>query len=175
MVGLLIAGGIIILVLLIMLFSRSGKQVPAPPPPAPQAAAPATPPAPGATAPAPTPAAQPASVKEQLQAALSKMREARLKKDIALLMSCYSASFPDLEDKRSEAVKAWENYDYTNMVFTIDSVEPMDADNVNATVTWYVDLKSRSTGELISATQTFKVRFAKELGQWRIRSLEETE
>ena len=51
-------------------------------------------------------------------------------------MSCYSASFPDLEDKRAEALKAWENYDYTNMVFTIDAVEPLDADNVNATVTW---------------------------------------
>jgi len=172
MVGLLIAGGIIILVLLIMLFSRSSTQVQAPSPAAPKAAAPA---APGATAPAPTPGAQPATVKDQIQAALSKMREARLNKDIALLMSCYSATFPDLEDKRTEAQKAWENYDYSNMVFTIDSIQPLDADNVKAKVTWYVDLKNRSTGELISATQTFQVRFAKELGQWRIRSLEESE
>ncbi|MFZ5453533.1 MAG: double zinc ribbon domain-containing protein [Thermodesulfobacteriota bacterium] len=178
MVGLLIAGGIIILVLLVMLISRGTRTAPPASPPAPPAAAPATPaapPAPGATAPAPGAEAQPSNIKEQLQKVLSQMREARLKKDIVLLMNCYSATFPDLEEKRAEALKSWENYDYTNLVFTIDSVEPLDADNINAKVTWYVDFKNRSTGELISATQTFQVRFARELGQWRIRSLEETE
>jgi hypothetical protein len=110
-----------------------------------------------------------------LQGILAKMREARLNKDIILLMNCYSLTYPDVENKRREALKAWDNYDYTNMVFTIDEVQPLDADNANAKVTWYVDLRNRRTGELISSTQTFQVRFAKELGQWRIRSLEEAE
>jgi len=192
MVGLLIGGAIIIIVLLIMLFSGGEKpapptlstapkvEAPAPPaaPPAPPATAPAppaAPPSPPAAAPAPAPEAKPAGLTEQLQGALTKMREGQLKKDIILLMSCYSLTFPDLEEKRRETLKAWEKYDYTNMVFTIDSVQPLDADNATAKVTWYLDFKNRSTGELISATQTFQVRFAKELGQWRIRSLEETE
>jgi len=177
-VGLLIAGGVIILLLLILVFTRTEKPAPPALPTPPKAEAPAppaAPPAPPAAAPAPEPAAQPASLKEQLQSVLAKMREARLKKDIIQLMDCYSRTFPDLDDKRREALKAWENYDYTNMVFTIDEVQPLDADNATTTVTWYVDLKNRRTGELISTTQSFKVRFAKELGQWRIRTLEETE
>jgi hypothetical protein len=177
-IGLLVAAGVIILLLLILVFTRTDKTAPPAPQPPPKAEAPAppaAPPAPPAAAPAPAPEAQPPGLKEQLQGVLAKMREARLKKDIILLMDCYSLTFPDVEDKRRETLKAWENYDYTNMVFTIDEVQPLDADNANATVTWYVDLKNRRTGELISSTQTFKVRFAKELGQWRIRTLEETE
>ncbi|MBI4644389.1 MAG: zinc ribbon domain-containing protein [Deltaproteobacteria bacterium] len=173
-VGLLVAAGVIILLLLILVFTRTEKPAPLTPPPPPKAEAPAPPAAPPAP-PAAAPEVQPPSLKEQLQTTLAKMREARLKKDIILLMDCYSRTFPDLDEKRREALKAWENYDYTNMVFTIDEVQPLDADNANATVTWYVDLKNRRTGELISSTQTFKVRFAKELGQWRIRTLEEAE
>lgn len=180
-VGLLVGAGIIILFLLIMVFTRADKPSapPAPAPPKAEAPAPpAAPPAPPAAAPAPAtpaPEAQPASLKDQLQGVLAKMREARLNKDIILLMNSYSLTYPDLEKKRRETLTSWENYDYTNMVFTLDEIQPLDADNANAKITWYVDLKNRRTGELISATQTFQVRFAKELGQWRIRSLEEIE
>ncbi len=191
LIGLLIAAGVIIIILLVIVFTR--KEAPTPPPappkaeaPAPPAAPPAPPkaeaPAPPAAAPAPAPAApapaaeaQAPSLKEQLQAVLAKMREARMNKNIIQLMNCYSVTFPDLEEKRRETLKSWENYDYTNMVFTVDEVQPLDQDNANAKVTWYVDLRNRRTGELISSTQTFQVRFAKELGQWRIRSLEEIE
>jgi hypothetical protein len=183
LIGLLIGAGIIILILLIVIFTRTQTPAPKAPPPAPKAAAPAppaAPPAPTAAAPAPAPPgpapeAQAAILKEQLQGVLANMRQARLNKDIIQLMNCYSVTYPDLEDKRSDALKSWENYDYTNMVFTIDEVQPLDADNANAQVTWYVDLKNRRTGELISTTQSYQVRFAKELGQWRIRAVEETE
>jgi hypothetical protein len=110
-----------------------------------------------------------------LQAVLASMREARLSKNIIQLMNCYSVTFPDLEEKRRETLKSWENYDYTNMVFTIDELQPLDAENSKTTITWYVDFKNRRTGELVSSTQTFQVRFAKELGQWRIRAVDETE
>jgi len=176
LIGLLIGAGAIILILLIVLFTRTETPTPTPAPPAPKAEAPAPPAAaPAPAPPAPAPEAQTPSLKEQLQSVLANMREARLNKNIIQLMNCYSLTFPDLEEKRRETLKAWENYDYTNMVFTIDDVQPLDADNANATITWYVDFKNRRTGELVSSTQTFQVRFAKELGQWRIRSLEEIE
>jgi len=106
---------------------------------------------------------------------LISMRDARLNKNIIQLMNCYSVTFPGLEAKRQETLKSWEIYDYTNMVFTIDETQSLDADNANAKVTWYVDFKNRRTGEFLSSTQSYQVRFAKELGQWRIRSLEEIE
>jgi type IV secretory pathway VirB10-like protein len=184
LLALLAGAGIVIIILLILLFTR-GTSTPPVPPPAPQAEAPApapAPPAPAATAPAapapatPAPAAvTPDQLKEQLTKVLSTLREAQLNRDIIQFMSAYSFTYPELDEKRASTLNAWENYDFTNLVFTIDKVQPVDADNAIAWVTWYIDTKNRKTHELANSTQTYKVRFAKELGKWRIRSLEEVE
>jgi hypothetical protein len=171
-IGLVVGAGIIIIVLVILLFGRG-----TPPTQEPKAAAPA----PGTTAPAPpaAPAATvkeaPAGLQEQLAAALATLREAQLNKDIVKFMSTYSLTFPELEQKRADTLTSWENFDYTNLVFTIDKVQAIDPDNAIAWVTWYIDTRNRRTQELASTTQTYQVRFAKEMGQWRIRSLQEAE
>ena len=72
-------------------------------------------------------------------------------------------------------MKAWERFDFTNLVFTVDKIQSIDPDNAIAVVNWYMDTKNRHTQELSSSSQSFQVRFAKELGKWRIRSLEEVE
>jgi hypothetical protein len=180
-IGVLAGAGIIIVILLILVFSRTAPPPAppaAPPAPPPKAAAPApapavTPPAPAAPAPAPATAEE--QLKGQLQKALAVLREAQLKKSITEFMNVYSNTFPDFDDKREKTMRSWENYDYVNLVFTLDKVQAIDADNALAWVTWYMDLRNRKNQELSSATQTFKVRFVKELGNWRIRQIEEVE
>jgi hypothetical protein len=191
LIGLMVGSGILILILLILLFTR-GTSTPPAPTPAPKAEtpAPALPaPAPKAEAPAPvSPAAPPApspapetaplaeaDLKEQLQKELTILRDAQLRKDIAQFMSVYSLTYPELDDKRASALKSWENYDFTNLVFTLDKIQSIDTDNAIAWVTWYMDTKNRRTHALASSSQIFQVRFAKEQGKWRIRSLEEVE
>ncbi|MHB9075051.1 MAG: zinc ribbon domain-containing protein [Desulfobaccales bacterium] len=179
LIGLLVGTGIVIVILLVLLFSRSTTPPSAPPPvpkaeapaPAPPAPAPATPAAP---APEPAPTAAP-ELKEQLQNVLSTLREAQMRKDIVQFMSVYSVTYPQLDAKRADTLKAWENYDFTNLVFTVDKVQPLNPDNAIAWVTWYIDTRNRRNQELSSYTQTYQVRFAKEMGNWRIRSLEEAE
>lgn len=90
-------------------------------------------------------------------------------------MSVYSLTYPQLDTKRADTLKAWEDFDFTNLVFTINKVQSLDSDNAMAWVTWYIDTKNRRTQELSSYTQTFQVRFVKEMGKWRIRALEEVE
>ncbi len=181
LIGLLVGTGIVIIVLVILLFSR-GTTPPTAPPPVPKAEAPApappapTPPVPAIPAPAPeqAPAAAP-ELKEQLQSVLSTMREAQMRKDIVQFMSLYSLTYPNLDGKRAATLKSWENFDFTNLVFTVDKIQPLDPDNAIAWVTWYIDARNKRTQELASYTQTYQVRFAKEMGTWRIRSLEEAE
>ena len=93
------------------------------------------------------------------------MREAQLRKDIVQFMSIYSLTYPELDDKRASTLKAWDRFDFTNLVFTIDKIQPIDPDNAIAWVTWYIDTKNRRTQKLSSSSQTFQVRFAKEHGQ----------
>lgn len=176
--GLLVGSGLVIILLLILLFSRGTSM-----PPEPKAAPPAaTAPAPAPTVPAPpgAPPAPPAQeaagdLKEQLATAFSTLREAQLNKDIVKFLSIYSLTFPGLDQKRTDTMKSWENFDYTNLVFTIDKVQSIDPDNAMAWVTWYIDTRNRRNQELASASQTYQVRFAKEMGKWRIRSLEAVE
>ena len=61
------------------------------------------------------------------------------------------------------------------LAFKLGKVQLLDPNNATAEVTWYIDIRNRRTQELSSYTQTYQVRFAKELGKWRIRSLEEVE
>jgi hypothetical protein len=103
------------------------------------------------------------------------LREAQLRKDIVLFMGVYSLTYPELDSKRTTTLQAWENFDFTNLVFTVDKVQSIDPDNAVAWITWYMDTKNRRTQELSSGSQSFQVRFAKEQGKWRIRSLEEAE
>ena len=181
LMGVLVGAGILVIILLILLFTRGTSTPPAPatapkveaPAPAPPAAT-VTPTAPATPAPEPAPPAE-ANLKEQLQKELSILREAQLRKDIVLFMSVYSLTYPELDEKRASTLKSWERFDFTNLVFTVDKIQPIDPDNAIAEVTWYMDTKNRRTQVLSSSSQIFQVRFAKEQGKWRIRSLEEVE
>ncbi len=182
--GLLIAAGVVVvIVLLVFIFmSRTSTPPPPAPPAVPKAAAPAPKPAvpaptqaaPAPAAPAPAPTATP-ELRVELLNVLSGMREGHLRKDIVLYMSTYSLTFPGLDDKRRNTLNAWENFDYTNLVFTLDNIQPIDADNVVGRATWYIDTRNRRNQELSSAKQSYEIRFAKEQGKWRIRSLKEME
>jgi len=170
-VGLLAGAGIIIIILLILLFLRGAP----PSPPAPGVTPKAEAPAPPAPEPAAPPGAPTAALKDQLISVLSTLREAHLKKDINLYLSCYSKSFPDLDEKRQTTLAAWNAYDYTGVAFTLDEVQPVDADNVNARATWYIDAKNRRTQEMSIVKQVYKIKFTKESGKWLIQSLEEVD
>jgi hypothetical protein len=175
LMGVLVGAGILVIILLILLFTRGTSTPPAPATaPKVEAPAPAPPAATATTAPEPAPSAE-ATLKEQLQKELSILRQAQLRKDIVQFMSIYSLTYPELDGKRTSTLKAWERFDFTNLVFTVDKIQSIDPDNSIAEVTWYIDTKNRQTQELSSSSQTFQVRFAKEQGKWRIRSLEEVE
>ena len=181
LMGVLVGAGILVIILLILLFTRGASTPPAPAP-GPKAEAPAQAPpaatattaAPATSAPELAPSAE-AALKEELQKELSILREAQLRKDIVLFMSLYSLTYPDVEEKRASTLKAWERFDFTNLVFTVDKIQSIDPENAIGEITWYMDTKNRQTQDLASGSQTFQVRFAKELGKWRIRSLEEVE
>ena len=159
--GALAGAGIIIILLLIVIFSRIGT-TPAPP------AAPSQP-APALA----TPGAPAKSLQDQLEAVLSTLRNAQLQKNINAFMSVYSETFPTYDLKRQDTMKYWENYDFTNLVFTVDKVQAIDADHALASVIWYLDARNRETKELTSGTQRFQVNFVKEKGNWRISDIKE--
>lgn len=168
--GLLIGAGVAIIVLLILLFGRGTPPPPVAVTPAPGPAAGGPPPIPGTPGPPLAPAPE---LKGQLQQVLSTLREAQLHKNIEQFMSCYAKAFPNLQQKRQDALAAWANYDYTNLIYTIDGLKTLSPDNVVARVTWYIDVTNPNTKEITTYKQVYEVGFVKEAGQWHIRSLQE--
>ena len=114
-------------------------------------------------------------MKEQLGKVLTTLRDAQLKKNISEFMSVYATTFPNIDQKRQDTLASWENFDYANLVFTVDKMQAIDPNNALAWVTWYMDIRNRNTQELSNATQTFQVRFIKQQGGWRITELKEVD
>lgn len=126
------------------------------------------PPAPPAEAPVPE-----AGLQEQLATLLNNLRQAQVDKDINRLMSCYAMAFPGRDRKAEDTQKAWQDFDFTAMFFSIEDLQADGPEHARARVVWDLQLRDRRTDEFLTATQIFRVEFVKEQGAWRIRSLEE--
>jgi hypothetical protein len=161
-------------------------KVPAPaaapaPPSAPAPAAPpaAVTPAPSASPPAAAPLSTPAppapepSLEDQVKETLNTLKEAQLKGDIILFMSCYSYVFPQLDRKRRETLGNWDDFPFLALDYTLEGVKSTGPDSALARVTWSMQVQSRKTRKISEFVQTYDVVLARELGKWRIYSLKE--
>lgn len=135
-----------------------------PSPQAPQTASPA--------APAASPAA---SLEDQIKETFNNLREAQLRQDLILFMSCYSYIYPTLDKKRRDTQAYWYEFNFLGLDYTLDEVKPVGQDTALARVTWTMQVQSRRTHLIDTFMQTYEVGLAKELGKWRIRSLREIE
>ncbi len=134
---------------------------------------------PAAQAPATSPPAsssQPpgASLNEEVQALFNTLREAQLKKDLNLFLSCYASTFPGLAEKRQKTQAAWEQFTFTNMFYFLDEVTAPEPDQARVRVTWELQAQDRRTQEILTASQGFLVELKREGGKWRIAAVQET-
>ena len=170
--GALIGAAFVIIILLGLLIRQGAAPTKEAEKPATEAApssAAATPVTPGPERPAaPTPEA---SLADGVRKTLSTLREAQLKNDIILFMSCYSYLYSSLDRKRQKTLADWKDFDFLDMNFILDEVKPMGPDNAMARVTWTMQVQNRKSRQFDSFTQVYQVILAKELGKWRIRTI----
>ncbi len=125
--------------------------------------------APGGPAP-PTP-----TLESQLGQVLVGIREANQKKSLPQLLSHYSPNFPQLQQRVQHISKAWKIYDYPKMDFEITSVRLLADKTAEARVIWTVETRNINTLKNNTVTKAYLIRFARESGQWRIKSLQPVE
>lgn len=181
--GALLGAGFLIIVLLGLLL-RQGLA----PPDAAQKAPPGTvaaPMVPAAPAASTVPAAEPpplpaapapaakATLADQVRETLTTLREAQLKNDIVLFMSCYSYLYPSLDKKREQTLAYWKDFKFLDLNYVLDEVKPMGPENAWARVTWSMQIQNRQSQEFDSFTQIYRVLLVKELGKWRVRSIKD--
>ena len=165
------------MILLILLFTgarqhprhrlRPPKSKPAPAP-----AVTATPAAPATPAPQPAPSAE-RTLKRSCGRAFH-LAENPVTRRYCPVYERVFPHLPELDQERASHLESLRNFDFTNLVFTVDKVESIDpaTPSPGHLVRGHHD---RRTQELASSSQIFQVRFAEEQEKWRIRSLEEVE
>jgi hypothetical protein len=109
----------------------------------------------------------------EVEGVLNQIKEANLTKDILLYMDTLSAVYPQLDKKRQEISKTWEKYDFKEMTFTVNKIRDLGNGNVVAEVNWRTWTENPATKELRTDDVHYRVWFAIELEQWKIKQIEE--
>jgi hypothetical protein len=122
-----------------------------------------------------TPVDPTAQLKSQLAQVLAGIGQANQKKDLTQLLSYYSPSLPQLQQRTQRISQNWKIYDYPKMDFAMTEVRLLADQTALARVTWKVETHNISTLKNKHISKTYLIRFARESGQWRIKALDKAE
>jgi ketosteroid isomerase-like protein len=101
---------------------------------------------------------------------LENIRQANLKKDINLLMSCYASDYKDLEERRRTALQSWSRYNYLDLDYVL-KVESVSIDSAKARVEWQIRSIPVTGGQPEEGKSVLNVIFQKEKNEWKIKKV----
>ncbi|HAY21198.1 MAG TPA: hypothetical protein DCY27_03340 [Desulfobacterales bacterium] len=175
--------GVIIVLIVVIQFTRQTS----PPPdklaespvsqeaPTPPGVKPAQPLGPKATEPGIVPKSDISGLQADLERVLNNLKDANLNKDILLYMSTISLLYPEMDKKRQDILKNWEKFDFKSMTYTVSKIRDLGDNDAVAEVNWSTLSQNRANKNLQTDDFRYRVWFAKELGQWKIKKIEEIE
>jgi hypothetical protein len=101
---------------------------------------------------------------------LENIRQANLKKDIHLLMSCYGSEYKDSEERRRTALQSWSKYNYLDLDYVL-KVESVSIDSAKARVEWRIRSIPITGGQPEEGKSVLNVIFQKEKNNWKIKEV----
>jgi len=129
-----------------------------------------------AATPAGTPSPQgqsPVSKNEEakkIRALFENIRQANLKKNISLFMSCYSRDFEDKEGKRLAVLETWENFNYLDLSYHLKK-QTITEDTADVRVEWRTRTSPKVNGQSQDTRTVLNVMLTKEEGNWKIKAI----
>ena len=127
----------------------------------------AEPPSPPATS---KPAVDEKEVIEKIEGLLDRIRQANLKEDIDLFMSCYAKDFKDREERKRATLKFWRNYYYLELSYALKGHSIL-TDTATAIVEWGITVSPKSGGQSQKSNTVLNVIFKKEGEDWKIKEI----
>jgi hypothetical protein len=101
---------------------------------------------------------------------LEDIRQANLKKNISLLMSCYASDYEGLEERRRTALQSWEKNNYLDLDYVL-KVESVSVNAAKARVEWQIRSIPIAGGKLEEGKSALNVMFQKEKNKWKIKEV----
>ena len=107
---------------------------------------------------------------EKIGSLFENIRRANLKKDIDLFMACFSRDFRDMEGKRRETLRMWENYNYLDLSYRLKK-QTVSGDKADVTLEWVVRTSQRTSGQQQDGRTVLDVTLKREEGAWKIKEI----
>ena len=101
---------------------------------------------------------------------LEDIRQANLKKNISLLMSCYASDYEGLEERRRTALQSWERINYLDLDYVL-KVESVSINAAKARVEWKIRSIPIAGGQFEEGKSALNVMFQKEKNKWKIKEV----
>jgi len=120
----------------------------------------------------PSPKSPPAAVEaqevEKIKSLFENIKQANLKKNIDLFMSCYSRDFNDLQGKRLDALETWGFYNYHELSYDLKE-QTISGDTANVKLEWRIRVSKKVGGQREDKRTLLDVTLKREDGFWKIK------
>jgi ketosteroid isomerase-like protein len=107
---------------------------------------------------------------EKIRALFENIRQANLKKNIGLFMSCYSHDFEDKEGKRLAVLETWENFNYQDLSYHLKR-QTITGDTADVRVEWLIRTSPKAGGQSQDTRTVLNVTLSREEGNWKIKAI----
>jgi rRNA maturation endonuclease Nob1/ketosteroid isomerase-like protein len=106
----------------------------------------------------------------KIKSLLENIRQANLKKDIDLFISCYAFDFKDLEGKKKATIAYWKKFDYLDLSYDLKNPS-VSGDTAKARVEWIIKISSNPGGQAQEIKTILDVTLKKEDEGWKIKEV----
>jgi DNA-directed RNA polymerase subunit M/transcription elongation factor TFIIS len=107
---------------------------------------------------------------EKIRVLFENIRQANLKKNIGLFMSCYSHDFEDKEGKRLAVLETWENINYLDLSYHLKK-QTIKEDSADVRVEWLIRTCPKAGGQPQDTRAALNVMLSREEGNWKIKAI----
>jgi hypothetical protein len=107
---------------------------------------------------------------EKIRGLLENIRQANLREDIDLFMSCYADDFKEREEKKRSILESWKNSDYLDLSYSLKS-KALTVDTAKIQVEWLIRTARSVTGQLEKGQLLVEALLKKESGFWKIKEI----
>jgi uncharacterized protein YbaR (Trm112 family) len=107
-----------------------------------------------------------------IETLLENIRQANLKKDIDLFISCYASNFKDREGKKRATLVFWTKFDYVDLSYDLKN-SLISGDTAKVKVEWVIKISSITGNQTQKSRTNLDVKLKKEEGGWKIEEVKQ--
>jgi ketosteroid isomerase-like protein len=107
---------------------------------------------------------------EKIRSLFENIKQANLKKNIDLFMSCYSRDFTDREGKRLDALDTWGFFNYLDLSYDLKK-QTISGDTAHVRLEWLIRIIKKTGGKQEERRTLLDATLKKEDGHWKIKEI----